>query len=113
MEATLSSSSSEESPPDIHVRWFQVEVPDLLSFAPIVLSSTITWRPLTREESDACEAAWRKLPSRPALSPVLSRTSLSSVASGGPGVQNTVPAPLTVPLPSGTLRMLYLIKLAG
>lgn len=47
-----------DEPPTIHVRWFQVGVPQLLSITPITLNSTITWRPLTRRESDACEKAW-------------------------------------------------------
>lgn len=50
----------EESPPSVHVRWFQIEVSELLSTVPLVLNSSPTWRPLTREESDACEAAWIK-----------------------------------------------------
>lgn len=56
-----SGSNVEESPPSIHVRWFQVEVLELLSTVPLVLNPSPTWRPLTREESDACEAAWKKV----------------------------------------------------
>lgn len=54
------SHMDEESPPSVHVRWFQIEVSELLSTVPLVLNSSPTWRPLTREESDACEAAWLK-----------------------------------------------------
>ncbi|KAF8334748.1 uncharacterized protein EI90DRAFT_460114 [Cantharellus anzutake] len=52
---------SSSNPPDIHVRWFQVDVPELLSIAPITLNPNPTWKALTRVESDACELAWRNL----------------------------------------------------
>ncbi|KAF8312978.1 hypothetical protein DL93DRAFT_1212391 [Clavulina sp. PMI_390] len=70
----------EDSPaPNIHIRWFQVEVQDLLSIAPIVLNhstGSTTWRPLTRKESIACEEAWRALPSH--TPPPMSRTDSTS-----------------------------------
>ena len=69
-----STAQDELSPPAVHVRWFQVDVPELLSIAPIILSSVPTWRPLTREESDACESAWRALPAESAASAASSRS---------------------------------------
>lgn len=74
---------ADDVPPPVHVRWFQVEVPELLSVAPIVLNATVTWRPLTREESDACEAMWLGLPAqqRPSAS-TLSRCNSSSAVGG-------------------------------
>ncbi|KAF9516435.1 hypothetical protein BS47DRAFT_662714 [Hydnum rufescens UP504] len=50
-------------PPKIHVRWFQVGVPELLSVVPITLNPNVAWKALTRTESDACEEAWLKLTS--------------------------------------------------
>ncbi|KAG8931602.1 hypothetical protein FRC02_002477 [Tulasnella sp. 418] len=50
-----------EEPPNHHVRWFHAGPTTLLSIAPITLSTTTNWQPLTREESDLCEEAWREL----------------------------------------------------
>lgn len=100
MEEASSTSSPGDSPPRIHVRWFQVEVPDLLSIAPIVLNPTVTWRPLTREESDACEIAWQKLPAKPASSATLSRSNSSDLTGDA---TETAPARTAAPLPSGML----------
>lgn len=76
------TETSDDTPPKIHVRWFQVEVPELLTIAPLVLNSTISWRPLTREESDACESARLALPapskSRPASPADSSRSQTST-----------------------------------
>jgi hypothetical protein len=52
-----------DPPPKIHVRWFQVGVPELLSVVPITLNPNAAWKALTRTESDACEEAWLKLTS--------------------------------------------------
>lgn len=52
---------TDEPAPIHHVRWFHGGPPALLSAAPIVTSSIPTWQPLTREESDACEASWQEL----------------------------------------------------
>jgi hypothetical protein len=48
-------------PPRVHVRWFHSGPSTLLSSAPIALGPQPIWQPLTREESDACEEAWRVL----------------------------------------------------
>jgi hypothetical protein len=78
-----SIGSDADAPPKIHVRWFRVEVQELLSIAPIVLNSMPAWRPLTRDESDACEAAWQALPPSNARSPLPSRASSPQVDGAG------------------------------
>ena len=85
------STTDEDAPPKVHVRWFQVEVPDLLTIAPLVLNSTISWRPLTREESDACETAWLALPP-PSKSRPMSRAE-SSRSQGSAAAVDAEPLP--------------------
>jgi len=89
-----STAQDDLPPPRVHVRWFRVDVPELLSVAPIVLNPTITWRPLTREESDACESAWKRLPSQTPAFAALSRSNSSkgaTVAAGAAAMRITPP----------------------
>jgi len=55
------SDDVQSGPPMVHVRWFHAGPPMLLSSAPIALGPQPVWQALTREESDACEDAWRQL----------------------------------------------------
>jgi hypothetical protein len=50
-----------DGPPQIHIRWFHAGTSHLLSTAPITLGSSVTWEPLSEEESNLCEKAWQAL----------------------------------------------------